>query len=197
MTEVQKKVVVALALNMILANIPINSFANDINIEQNKYAEEINNTETKENLQKSAQKAVVSDTSNIDVYVKPESILSVSLNTNSVTFNEFDGINDVELPGSLELTVDSNLSYNINAILESEIRNSDGTKIMDKSILGIKANTDSAYSSFSSVGDKIILFENMNAVGAQNHLIDLCLKGGIPYEADNYKTTIKIEVLQK
>ena len=197
MIGVKKKVVVALALNMILANIPIDSFANEINIEQNEYTEEINNTETKENLQKSAQKAVVSDTSNIDVYVKPESILSVSLNTNSVTFNEFDGINDVELPGSLELTVDSNLSYNINAILESEIRNSDGTKIMDKSILGIKANTDSAYSFFSSVGDKIILFENMNAVGAQNHLIDLCLKGGIPYEEDNYKTTIKIEVLQK
>lgn len=184
MIGVKKKVVVALALNMILANIPIDSFANEINIEQNEYTEEINNTETKENLQKSAQKAVVSDTSNIDVYVKPESILSVSLNTNSVTFNEFDGINDVELPGSLELTVDSNLSYNINAILESEIRNSDGTKIMDKSILGIKANTDSAYSFFSSVGDKIILFENMNAVGAQNHLIDLCLKGGIPYEEE-------------
>lgn len=135
--------------------------------------------------------------SNIDVYIKPQSILSVSLNLNSVTFEEFNGVDNMEMLGALELSVDSNLPYDINAVLESEITNSEGTKTMDKSIFGIKASTDSIYKSFSNVGEKIVLFNNINPSMSQTHLVDMRLNGGIPYETDVYKTVVKFEVAQK
>lgn len=139
----------------------------------------------------------LTSSSNIDVYIKPQSILSVSLNLNSVTFEEFNGVDNMEMLGALELSVDSNLPYDINAVLESEITNSEGTKTMDKSIFGIKASTDSIYKSFSNVGEKIVLFNNINPSMSQTHLVDMRLNGGIPYETDVYKTVVKFEVAQK
>ena len=47
-----------LMLSLVVTNIQIYSFANNVNVQQNKYIEEISDIETKEDLQKSAQKAV-------------------------------------------------------------------------------------------------------------------------------------------
>lgn len=56
----QKLIAKGLAFGMFFTNAPMYSFANEISLEQDKYIEEISSIETKEDLQKSVQRAVKS-----------------------------------------------------------------------------------------------------------------------------------------
>ena len=82
---------------------------------------------------------------NADIYIKMKNTLSLSLNTNSVTFENFSGVEDMEKQNAINLTVESSLPYEVNASLETEIQNVDKTEVVDKSILGIKSNNDVNY----------------------------------------------------
>lgn len=138
-----------------------------------------------------------SATANIDVYIKSENSLSVSLSTNSVTFEDFGGTEDLEKTNAIRLTVDSSLPYEVSASLPTEIQNSKKDKTMDKSILNIKANSELDYKTFPDINTKVSLLDSQIAGNDKIHDIDLKLKGGIAHEKDNYKTTIKFEVAQK
>lgn len=138
----------------------------------------------------------VNVTSNIDVYIRPQSILSVSLNTNVVSFEDFDGIDSLEIPGAINIFVESNLPYDLFASLESEISNSDNTKTLNEQILGLKENSSKIYKNFTKVKEPIILMENVNTPKA-THKIDMILNKDIPFEIDAYKASIKFEVVQK
>ena len=134
---------------------------------------------------------------NIDVYIKPQNILSVNLSLNSITFSDFDGVNDLEYNNALNIGVDSNLPYDITATLESRISNSDRSKFMDNRILKIKSNLSTNYKDFVDIGTPVLLLENQLPQLGANHGIDFLLKGGIPYEVDVYRATVKFEVSQK
>lgn len=136
-------------------------------------------------------------TANLDLYIKSENMLNLSLNTNSITFEDFSGVKDVERPNAIELSVNSSLPYDINAYLPTEIQNADKSKIMDKNILNIKENSQLNYQTFSNTTDKIVLKQNNPAGNDLEHGVDIKLKGGISHEKDVYKTTIKIEAVQK
>ena len=68
---------------------------------------------------------------------------------------------------------------------------------MDKSILNIKANSESLYQTFSDIVSPIVLLDNQNKGNDMSHGIELKLKVNITYKKDAYKTTIKFEVKQK
>ena len=136
-------------------------------------------------------------TSNIDVYIQPQSILSLSLDTNSVIFEDFNGVEDMEMQNAFNLTVESSLPYEVSASLASEIQNSDKSTTVDASLLSIKANSDSTYKIFSGVSTPIILIDNQNYLSTTTHGIDLMLNGKILKNTDVYKTAIKFEVNQK
>ena len=136
-------------------------------------------------------------TSNLDIYIKSENMLSLSLDTNSVTFEDFSGVEDLEKQNAVTLTVNSSLPYEINSYLVSEMKNANNSETMDKSILNIKANSGSEYGSFTDLVTPIKLFDNQVAGNNKVHGIDLKLKGNIAHKADVYKTTIKFEVNQK
>ena len=135
--------------------------------------------------------------SNLDVYIKSENILQMSLDTNSISFDDFSGIEDVEKINAVNLTINSSLPYQINAYLPTEIQNTDKTKTLDKSILNIKENSESAYQTFNNTTDKIVLKDNCSAGNQLTHGVDLKLSGGIAHEKDVYKAVIKLEVEQK
>ena len=84
-----------------------------------------------------------SATSNMDVYIKSSNTLSMSLNTNSITFEEFSGIEDLEKQGAIEIIISSSLPYSLNAYLPIEIQNSDKSNTMKKEIINIKENKES------------------------------------------------------
>ena len=138
-----------------------------------------------------------STTSDLDIYIKSQNMLSLSLDTNSIVFNDFSGVEDVIKENAINLTVSSSLPYAISAYLESEIQNSDKSKTMDKSVLNIKESSETSYKEFDNTKSKLVLKDGCAKGNNISHGIDLKLKGSKAHKADAYKTTIKLEVEQK
>ena len=139
-------------------------------------------------------------TANVDIYIKSENMLKLTLNTNSITFEDFSGVDDMEKPNGLNLTVSSSLPYKVDAYLVTDIQNATKDKNMDKEILKIKANEkdETEYKSFTDVNTTpITLLDDQIADNDVVHGIDLKLEGGKAFDKDVYKTTIKFEVGQK
>ena len=134
---------------------------------------------------------------NLDLYIKCENILLMSLDTNSVTFEDFSGIEDVEKTNAVNISINSSLPYQLNAYLPVEIQNTDKTNSIDKSILNIKENSEADYKEFINLNEKVVLKDNCPAGNNLTHGVDLKLVGGIAHEKDVYKTTIKFEAEQK
>ena len=134
---------------------------------------------------------------NTDIYIRPQNMLSMTLSTNNITFEDVDSTEDVEKLNALNIRVISSLPYSLNAYLASEIQNSDKSNILDKSILNIKESSQQDYKIFNSIDGKVILKDN-NLAGKQiSHNIDLKLDSSRIQKADVYKTTVKFEVEQK
>lgn len=136
-------------------------------------------------------------TANVDLYVKSENTLTMSLSTNSIMFDNFGGTEDMEKLGCLDIQISSSLPYDLNAYLVDELYNSDKSKIMDKEILNIKESSQSSYNLFTGVNNKLTLKANNSAGNFINHSVDLRLRGGITHDKDVYKTVIKFEAEQK
>lgn len=136
-------------------------------------------------------------TANADVYIKMANTVSLSLDTNSVKFENFSGVEDMEKQNAINLTVESSLPYEVNASLETEIQNADKTETVDKSMLGIRANGTADYKTFTAINTPLNLLDNQVAGKINTHGIDLILRKDIIHKADVYKTTIKFEVNQK
>ena len=133
----------------------------------------------------------------LDLYIKSENILQMSLDTNQISFDDFSGVEDVAKENAVNVTINSSLPYQLNAYLPSEIQNSDKTKTLDKSILNIKESSESVYQTFSNTTDKIVLKDNCSSGNQLTHGVDLKLAGGIAHEKDVYKAIIKLEAEQK
>ena len=134
---------------------------------------------------------------NSDIYIKPKNILSLSLDTNNIVFDNIDATESTEKLNAVNLSVISSLPYKINAYLEEEIYNSDKTEILDKSILSIRANNTSEYKSFANLSSATILLDNQEAGVNNTHDVDLKIAFNTIPKVDVYKTTIKFEVEQK
>ena len=136
-------------------------------------------------------------TANTDVYIQPINTLVMSLSTNSITFDEFSGAENLELKNALNIFISSSLPYNLNASLPTEIYNSNKTASLPKNIINIKENSNRDYKAFSNLNDKIVLKDNNPSGNNIKHSIDLMLSGGVTHKKDVYKAIIKFEVEQK
>ena len=136
-------------------------------------------------------------TSNVDIYIKSDNMLSMTLSTNSVTFEDYSGVDNLEIINAINISINSSLPYQLNSYLVSEIENADGTKIIDKDRLNIKDRSEVNYNNFTAINSKLVLKDNCNAGNNLLHNIDLMLQGGNAYEADVYKTVVKFEAEQK
>ena len=136
-------------------------------------------------------------TSNVDIYIKSENMLSMALSTNTITFENYSGVDDLEQSNAIKISINSSLPYQLNSYLVSEMQNADGAKIIDKDRLNIKDSSDIDYKKFITINDKLVLKDNCNAGNDLSHYIDLKLSGGEAYTADIYKTVIKFEAEQK
>ena len=134
---------------------------------------------------------------NLDIYIKCENMLSMSLDTNQISFEDFSGIEDMEKINAVNLTINSSLPYQLNAYLPNEIQNADRTKTMNKEILQLKESNETTYQAFTNTTDKVVLKDNCNSGNQLVHGIDIMLKGGIAHEKDVYKAVIKLEAEQK
>ena len=136
-------------------------------------------------------------TANLDVYIKCENMLSMSLDTNSVSFEEYSGAEPIEKLNAVNININSSLPYTLNAYLPNEIQNSDGSNKMDLDILNIRENSEAEYKQFKNTTDKLVLKDSYPKGNNINHVIDLKLDSHNAHKADVYKTVIKFEVVQK
>ena len=162
-------------------------------IEKDELQNEINNITNIDDLQ--IEKNNI--TSNMDVYIKPQNSLSMTLSTNSIIFEEFSGVENMEKLNAVDITISSSLPYQLNSYLESEIKNSDGSKIIPKELLNIRLNGENDYKAFSNINEKLVLKENCLKGNDNQFSVDLILKGDLTHRADIYKTVIKFEAEQK
>ena len=68
---------------------------------------------------------------------------------------------------------------------------------MDKEILQLKENSESDYQYFQNINEKMILKDNCPSGNDLSHNLDMMLNGGLAFEKDVYKATIKLEAEQK
>ena len=155
--------------------------------------DEINNIADIDDLQLERKSA----SSNLDIYIKSKNMLSMSLNTNSVTFDGYSGTEDMEMLNAVNISINSSLPYSLNAYLPSEIANSDKSEILPVDILNIKEGSETAYQTFNNTTDKIVLKDNCSNGNDLIHNIDLKLSSNLAHKADVYKTVIKFEAEQK
>ena len=134
---------------------------------------------------------------NLDLYVKSENALSMSLDTSSVTFENYNNTEDMEKLGAVNITVSSSLPYDLNAYMPNGISNLDGTKTMDSNLLNIREDSTTTYKPFVGIDTKVSLKEDCNAGNNNIHTIDFKLNGSQSYDVDMYRTVIKFEAQQK
>ena len=160
-------------------------------LKKDEFQEELNNIVDIRGLEIEKKSA----TANLDIYIKSFNALSMSLNTNSVVFEGYSGVEDVEKLNAVEITIDSSLPYDLNAYLENNFSNSDSTNTIDKTILNIR-ESGNLYQAFSNDNNKIVL--NNIVSGDRNiHKIDLKLSRDTAHKTDVYKATVKFEAVQK
>ena len=136
-------------------------------------------------------------TANIDLYIKSQNMLSLSLDTNSITFKNYSGVEDLEMLGAVNISINSSLPYQLNAYLPSEIANSDKSKTLPIDILNIRDSSEADYKQFTNTTDKIVLKDGCVKGNDKVHTIDLKLASNQAHKADVYKTVIKFEAEQK
>lgn len=135
-------------------------------------------------------------TTNLDVYIKSENMLKVSLDTNIITFEDYSGVEPIEKLSAINLTINSSLPYQLNAYLPNKIQSDNGNEI-DLDVLNIREGNESEYKTFDNTTDKIVLKENCASGNNTKHSIDLKLDSTYAHKADIYKTVIKFEAEQK
>ena len=124
-------------------------------------------------------------------------MLSVSLDTNSVIFNNYSCVQNLEILEAFNLTVNSSLPYDLNAYMPMEILNSDGNSTIPLSTFNIKESTQSVYQQFTGTTNKVILKDGCLDGNGNTHAIDLKLSTNQAHKADIYKTVIRFKILQK
>ena len=162
-------------------------------VKKDELQSEVNNITNIADLQLDRKSA----SSNLDVYIKSENMLSLSLNTNSITFDGYSGTEDMEMLGAVNININSSLPYSLNAYMSSEISNSDKSETMPTDILNIRENSEGVYQRFDNTTDKIVLKDNCIRGNGLIHNIDLKLSSNLAHKADVYKTVIKFEAEQK
>lgn len=133
---------------------------------------------------------------NTDVYIKLKNTASISLNTNSIIFEDFSAIEDMEKTNAVTLTVGSSLPYDISANLDVPIQNIDKNITLDNNLISIKSSDTSEYLTFGESNNTLTILNN-EASPSANHGIDIRLNGGKTGKADIYKTVIKFTLNQK
>ena len=155
--------------------------------------EEVNNIVNIEDTQLSRKTAL----NNLDIYIKSENMLSVSLNTNSITFDNYSGVEDVEKLNAIGITISSSLPYSLNVYMPTEITNANNSETLPIETLNIKESSKVMYQKFNDTTNKIVLKDDCGDGNGMLHKIDLKISTNLAHQADVYKTVLKFEVQQK
>lgn len=133
---------------------------------------------------------------NLRVDMTYDNAISLSINTNRISFNGVTGIEDIVKNNAVQLTVSSSLPYDVNITLEDDIQNASGSNTIDNSILSVKSSTSSTYKTFGNSGQKVNILTGQSAGNNKTHNLDFKINGGTLAVSDDYYVNMKIEISQ-
>ena len=135
--------------------------------------------------------------SNIDLYIKPKTILTVTLDTNNISFEDFSVVDDIERINAFNIIVNSSLPYSVEVSIPINITNKDNTIIVDKNLISIKESSNSEYQTFNNSVEYLTLLDNQPAGTKNNHSIDIRLNAKVLPQTDIYKAVLRFKIEQK
>lgn len=138
-----------------------------------------------------------SSSSMSDIYIKSKNNLSVSLDTNVVSFEDVDGTEDSEMLKAIGIHVQSSLPYSLEVSMPTNIKNKENTISVNKALLSIRESSQVSYKTFENNTDYLMLLDNQPAGVLNKHYVDIKLNAGIINKADIYKTTLQFKITQK
>ena len=133
----------------------------------------------------------------LDLYIKPINHLNVSLDTNYISFEDFNGVNDIEKNDAINITVNSTLPYSVEVSMPTNVVDEENTAMVDKNIFSIKESSSDTYQTFDNSTEYLILLDNQSSGGANNHSIDIKLNAKVLPTTSIYKTVLKFKIEQK
>ncbi len=107
------------------------------------------------------------------------------------------GVEDVEMLGAVNLTINSSLTYQLNAYMPVEIANSDKFVTLPIDTLNIKESSEIDYKQFANTADKVVLKDGCVRGNDKVHTIDFKLASNQAHKAYVYKTVVRFKAEQK
>lgn len=136
-------------------------------------------------------------TSLIDIYLKPKNILTLTMDTNSVSFEDFNGVESIEKLKAFNLTVESSLPYALKVCMPIGIIDKNNTTVLENNLISIKESSSDTYLNFNNSLEYLTLLDNQLSGSKNEHSIDIKLNAKVLPETTIYKTALKFKVEQK
>ena len=131
--------------------------------------------------------------SDLNIYIKNDNMLSISLNTNIIKFGEYSGVESTNMPMVANITINSSLPYYLNAYMPV----THNSLVSQINLLEVKENSEEEYQEFENIDDKLVLKGICEEGNQKKHSIDLKLGSDESCKEDTCKTIIKFEAEQK
>lgn len=136
-------------------------------------------------------------TSLIDIYIKPKNILTLTMDTNSISFENFNGVESIEKLKAFNLTVESSLPYALKVCMPIGIIDKDNTTVLENHLISVKESSSDTYLNFNNSMEYLTLLDNQLSGSKNEHSIDIKLNAKVLPETTIYRTVLKFKVEQK
>ena len=136
-------------------------------------------------------------TASADIYIVPLNKLAITIDTNNISFEDFDATESMEKRSAFNIEVESTLPYSLEVSMPTDITNKDSTSIVDKDLISIKESSSNTYQTFNNATDYLLLADNQRPGTVNNHSIDIRLNPKVLPETSSYKAVLKFKIQQK
>lgn len=132
----------------------------------------------------------------ISISVQTDESIKVSIDTNKISFINFDMTSDVEKTNALNIVVSSTSPYRIKSKIPSGFVGKKTGIVLGQDIISIKESSESEYINYPSIGEEIILVDNQPSGIEKVHSVDIKLNANSNFKKDTYNGKIRFEVNQ-
>ena len=128
--------------------------------------------------------------------ISTSSEITLSVDTNSITFDYLNVSQDTTIHKAITLNITSTLAYDVNMRLEGDIVSNTNIRNLDNSVFSVKESSSSNFLTFGDSG-VVTVISNSPAGVAKSHGIDIRLNTSTNIIRDVYKAVFKIEAITR
>lgn len=133
---------------------------------------------------------------NDNTTLSTSSEITLSVDTNNLTFDHLNVSEDTVLNRAIVLNVTSSLAYDINVYIEGNVVSNTNTTNLKKDVFSIKESNSSNFLTFGDNG-KVTIVSNSPAGTLKTHYVDIKLNTSKNVIRDIYKAAFKVEAVTR